>query len=186
MYDFLIKLASSLGIAGLSIGILFLIYRQLLNLKIFPRLTQMQGFALLLSVTVLVSVAVFLAISRGASGMLSNHLVSIPLGHYTCTVDGVTVPCEVTIGDLGVKELAFNAPHNKAGELVDSYRGAVLTSGDGYRVSLTNYFNPNPANDANVANQQSSIALHGTDEGFAGMWTFREGNSMPFEMRRKK
>ena len=53
-FDLLKSLASALGLAGLVAGIFYLLYRQLLALKIFSKMSSGQTFALVTLVAVLV------------------------------------------------------------------------------------------------------------------------------------
>lgn len=71
----LIDLLKVGGVTALSIGVLFLLYKQLLNMEIFPRLTREQAFRLLRLMVVLVFVVVSLAFF--ATGNLSFNKASI-------------------------------------------------------------------------------------------------------------
>ncbi len=71
--DLLVGLLKIGGVSALSIGVLFLIYRQLLSLNIFPRLTRRQAFILLITVVILTFIVVGLAfISTGALTISGN------------------------------------------------------------------------------------------------------------------
>lgn len=73
--NILIDLLKVGGVTALSIGVLFLIYKQLLALNIFPKLTREQAFRLLRLMVILVFIVVALAFF--ATGNLSFNRADV-------------------------------------------------------------------------------------------------------------
>jgi hypothetical protein len=62
--ELLVSLAKAGGIAALAIGVLYLLYREVIKLGVFPKLSQSQGFALLCLVTLLIFAVVMTTLLR--------------------------------------------------------------------------------------------------------------------------
>ncbi|MBD9437319.1 hypothetical protein IB223_14545 [Pseudoxanthomonas sp. PXM03] len=58
----LVALAKACGVAGLAIGVMWLIYREILRRDIFPRLKQWQAFTIICLITVLIFAVVMTAL----------------------------------------------------------------------------------------------------------------------------
>ena len=65
------------GISALAVGVLFFLYRQLLGLGIFPKLSRNQAFLLLCIVVVLVFAVVYLAFENFGTSAATSEQTNI-------------------------------------------------------------------------------------------------------------
>ena len=96
--DMLVDLLKVGGVTGLSIGVLYLLYRQLLSLGIFPKLTRRQAFILLLIVIILVFLVVI-------SAFLFSGEPGSPIVDASRT-DAKEIHNEITTGDNSTSIIA--------------------------------------------------------------------------------
>lgn len=82
MTDLLPSLLKAGGIAALAIGVVYLIYREILKLGVIPRLKQWQGFALLCLLAVLVFGIAMTVLFRKASDQAQLEGELPPTSHF--------------------------------------------------------------------------------------------------------
>ncbi len=178
MAELLVSLSKSLGAAGLAMGIMFLLYRQLLGLGIFPKLSRAQAFTLLLAATAAVFAVVLMLIWPFGP----RRLPELAVAAYACsTPDRPRFACRVADGEDGARRLLFEGP--AAAGLIDQYEGAIVADERLYRVSVVSTFNPDPDAPEAAKRQTSSIVLSPVGGSrLEGTWRFPDGTTRPFAM----
>jgi hypothetical protein len=177
MNALLISLGKSLGLAGVMAGILYLLYRQLLAMKIFPKLSRTQAFSLLLLVVILVSGASMVVIYWLISGR--SGLEGIARGAYECRAPArPRFPCSLSSTEASGVALDFNGPNAANGSMIDSFHGEMHRNGDIYKVDLINRFNAEPHRPEKQETTPSTLILRAIAPGvFDGTWNY-EGEPM--------
>ena len=90
------------GITALAIGVLYLLYKQLMAMNIFPRLSKQQAFILLISLIILVFLVVLL--SFASTGAID--LGSILSG------DNNSISNTINSGDSSTSTIVVGTPSN--------------------------------------------------------------------------
>ena len=170
MGGLLVGLAKSLGLAGLMAGILFLLYRQLLALKVFPKLTSRQGFMLLLIIVVLIFSASMVVIVPGVYRRTGFEALS--LGKYKCIAESrPEFTCSLNNSDGGGVSLDFANPDTNGTALTDSFHGEMRPQDGIFVISLVNTFNAEPESADREETHTSTMRLRQTSSGILdGSW----------------